>query len=92
MGKRKSRMSKLLAQPKLETTFMCPFCNNADSVECVIHVKEMYAVLSCFVCKGRYYTEADPLTEPVDVYSEWFDACVELNRKRRREDSDEYVV
>jgi transcription elongation factor Elf1 len=68
MGKRKSRMSKLLAQPKLETTFMCPFCNNADSVECVIHVKEMYAVLSCFVCKDRYYTEAHPLTEPVDVY------------------------
>jgi transcription elongation factor Elf1 len=71
-------MSKLLArlkkQAKLETTFMCPFCNNANSVECVIHVKEMYAMLSCFVCKDRYYTEADLLTDHVDIYNEWFDA------------------
>nr|BAX24971.1 hypothetical protein [Oryza minuta] len=48
MGKRKSRMSKMLATakkaaPKLETAFSCPFCNHGGAVECRIDLKHMIA-------------------------------------------------
>ncbi|KAL6606145.1 hypothetical protein ACP70R_041798 [Stipagrostis hirtigluma subsp. patula] len=94
MGKRKSRMSKLAAQPrkppKLETAFTCPFCNHAGAVECRIDLKYAIAVASCFVCKEDYSTTAHALTEPIDVYGEWVDECVKANEdvdvriKRRR--------
>ncbi|TVU12423.1 hypothetical protein EJB05_46067, partial [Eragrostis curvula] len=80
MGKRKSRTSKLLAQPrkvaKLDTVFSCPFCNHAGSVECSIDRKHGIAKTSCFICKEFYATTAHALTEPVDVYSDWIDTCV----------------
>ncbi|TVU12425.1 hypothetical protein EJB05_46069, partial [Eragrostis curvula] len=83
MGKRKSRTSKLLAQPrkvaKLDTAFSCPFCNHAGSVECSIDHKHGIAEASCFVCKEFYATTAHALTEPVDVYSDWIDACEKAN-------------
>ncbi|XP_025813262.1 transcription elongation factor 1 homolog [Panicum hallii] len=63
MGKRKSRTSKSMAAPKLGTEFTCPFCGHPDAVECRIHRKD----------------SANALTEPVDVYSEWIDACVDAN-------------
>ncbi|KAL6606686.1 hypothetical protein ACP70R_042339 [Stipagrostis hirtigluma subsp. patula] len=83
MGKRKSRTAKLAAQPrkapKLDTAFACPFCNHAGSVECRIDLKDRIAEASCFVCKEAYSTTAHALTEPVDVYSEWIDACEKAN-------------
>jgi transcription elongation factor Elf1 len=66
MGGCKSRTSKLLAQPKLDTTF--------TYVDDVLQVRPG---VSCLVCKDRYSTKAHhPPTEPVDVYGEWIDACV----------------
>ncbi|TVU12430.1 hypothetical protein EJB05_46074, partial [Eragrostis curvula] len=83
MGKRKSRTSKLLAQPKkvakLDTAFSCPFCNHAGCVECSIDRKHGIAEASCFVCKEFYATTAHALTDPVDVYSDWIDACDKVN-------------
>ncbi|KAL6606146.1 hypothetical protein ACP70R_041799 [Stipagrostis hirtigluma subsp. patula] len=83
MGKRKSRMSKLAAQPrkppKLETAFTCPFCNHPGAVECRIDLKYSIAVASCFVCKEDYSTTAHALTEPIDVYDEWVDECEKAN-------------
>ncbi|GJN00848.1 hypothetical protein PR202_ga18069 [Eleusine coracana subsp. coracana] len=85
MGKRKSRMSKLLAQPKkqpkLDTTFPCPFCNHRDSVDCFIDLKHNRARVVCFICRENFSTKAHPLTEPVDVYAEWIDACVAVNQQ-----------
>ncbi|GJN00846.1 hypothetical protein PR202_ga18066 [Eleusine coracana subsp. coracana] len=67
MGKRKSRMSKLLAQPKLDTTFPCPFCNHRDSVDCFIDLTHNCARVACFICREKYSTKAHPLMAPVDV-------------------------
>nr|BAX24796.1 hypothetical protein [Oryza barthii] len=80
MGKRKSRVSKMIATakkaaPKLETAFSCPFCDHGGAVECSIDIKHMIAEASCFVCQARYSTTAHALTEPIDVYSEWIDQC-----------------
>ncbi|XP_062228102.1 transcription elongation factor 1 homolog [Phragmites australis] len=83
MGKRRSRKaSKATAPPKklkLDTAFDCPFCNHTGSVECSIDLKHRIAVASCGVCNERYCTVANALTEPVDVYSEWIDACERAN-------------
>ncbi|RCV20583.1 hypothetical protein SETIT_4G068300v2 [Setaria italica] len=77
MGKRKSRKTK--APPpkkaKLEKAFDCPFCNSRASVECTINLKDRIATARCEVCKDVYFTSAHALTEPIDVYSDWIDAC-----------------
>ncbi|RCV31976.1 hypothetical protein SETIT_6G221300v2 [Setaria italica] len=80
MGKRKSRSSKVAAQPKkapkLEKVFTCPFCNHPESaVACRIDLKDRIAEASCRICSETYFTSANALTEPVDIYSEWIDAC-----------------
>lgn len=64
---------------KLATTFSCPFCNHADSVDCTIDLKLRIAEVACHVCKESYSTKAHELTEPIDVYSEWIDECEKVN-------------
>ncbi|KAF0901510.1 hypothetical protein E2562_003493 [Oryza meyeriana var. granulata] len=92
MGKRKSRMSKVIATakkaaPKLETVFRCPFCDHTGMVECRIDLKLMVAEASCCNCLAKYSTTAHALTEPIDVYSEWIDEC-ELANVAAADDDD----
>ncbi|KAL6570636.1 hypothetical protein OROGR_000186 [Orobanche gracilis] len=89
MGKRKS---KTKPQPKkrvkLDTVFDCPFCNHTGSVECDIDMKELIGEAKCGICQEHYSTTVTALTEPIDIYSEWIDACERVN-KREDEDGDE---
>jgi transcription elongation factor Elf1 len=84
MGKRKSRTSKLMAEPKkapkLDTDFTCPFCNHPGAVQCNIFLRarRLFSAAPCSVCKETY-TKANALTEPIEVYSEWIDSCEEAN-------------
>ncbi|CAN6165043.1 unnamed protein product [Urochloa humidicola] len=97
MAKRKSRKAAKAPpkkKDKLETAFDCPFCNHRASVECTIVLKERIAVATCGVCKEIYHTDANALTEPIDVYSEWIDACELANEGvrnvcRRRSEGDD---
>ncbi|CAN6215030.1 unnamed protein product [Urochloa humidicola] len=99
MGKRKSRKAAKAPpkkKKKLETAFDCPFCNHRGSVECKIDFKERIAVATCRVCQEIYHTDVNALTEPIDVYSEWIDACELANEglrdvRRRRSQSDDDV-
>ncbi|CAN6190833.1 unnamed protein product [Urochloa humidicola] len=92
MGKRKSRSSKLVAQPKkapkLEKVFICPFCNHPESVKCRIHLRYGYAEALCLICDESYCTVPNNLTAPTDVYHEWIDECERANQgihvRRRR--------
>ncbi|ERN09525.1 hypothetical protein AMTRI_Chr09g32810 [Amborella trichopoda] len=80
MGKRKSRTvlpKKKL--PKLDTTFCCPFCNHPDSVDCIIDRKLKIGEAICRVCEVGYATKIHALTEPIDIYCEWVDACEAAN-------------
>ena len=81
MGKRKSRKPVAAPKkpPKLDTEFACPFCGHPDAVGCLIVLKRGFARASCRICQESYATRANALTEPVDVYSEWIDACVDVN-------------
>ena len=82
MAKRKSRKAKAPPKKKpakLDTAFVCPFCGHPDAVGCLIDLKHRFARASCRICQESYATRANALTEPVDVYSEWIDACVDAN-------------
>ena len=35
----------------------------------------------CYVCQEVYHTRAHYLTEPVDVYHDWIDACKKANQE-----------
>lgn len=97
MGKRKSKAKPAAKKkPKLDTAFDCPFCNHSGSVECSIDLNHRIGRASCGTCKEEYSTLANALTEPVDVYSEWIDACelanegVDLRRSRRGDDEKDF--
>jgi transcription elongation factor Elf1 len=70
----------LQADPKLETTFNCPFCNASKSVVCTMDWETQRATVECTACKVNHVMERiSHLTEPIDVYTEWLDACEEEN-------------
>uniref|UniRef100_M8C6P4 Transcription elongation factor 1 homolog n=1 Tax=Aegilops tauschii TaxID=37682 RepID=M8C6P4_AEGTA len=58
----------------------CPFCNHPDSVACTIDLKLYVITAVCYVCQEVYHTTAHYLTEPVDVYHDWIDACEMANQ------------
>lgn len=82
MGKRKSsKPPPKKVRPKLDTTFNCPFCNSAKSVTCKLDWERDIGTVDCSVCKANYTTPVTHLTEPIDVYSDWIDACEEENQE-----------
>ncbi|OAY27850.1 hypothetical protein MANES_15G020700v8 [Manihot esculenta] len=50
-----------------------------NAVECIIDRKLRFGEAGCSACKASYSTSINPLTEPIDIYSEWIDECVKLN-------------
>lgn len=77
MGKRKksSRGPTKRIKQVLPTTFTCLFCNHDDSVVCSIDKKLGVGNLNCKVCGQHFQTTVNALSAPVDVYSDWVDAC-----------------
>ena len=81
MGRRKSKRKP---PPKkmtgtLETEFTCPFCNHDKSCEVKMDRGRKTGIISCTVCLEEFQTLITHLSEPVDVYSEWIDACEAAN-------------
>ncbi|KAJ5144131.1 uncharacterized protein N7515_002918 [Penicillium bovifimosum] len=78
MGKRKKSSSKPQGPKKREplpTTFSCLFCNHENSVVVKLDKKLGLGDLSCKVCGQKFQTGINYLSAPVDVYSDWVDAC-----------------
>ncbi|KAJ5810899.1 hypothetical protein N7447_010415, partial [Penicillium robsamsonii] len=78
MGKRKKSSSKPQGPRKREplaTTFSCLFCNHENSVIVKLDKKLGLGDLSCKVCGQKFQTGINYLSAPVDVYSDWVDAC-----------------
>lgn len=83
MGKRKSSAKPAACKKrveKLDTVFTCPFCNHGSSVECKFDMEKMVGLAVCYVCKARFGTNITPLTEAIDIYSEWIDECERVNK------------
>lgn len=94
MGKRKksSRGPAKRVTQKLDTKFNCLFCNHDKSVSCTLDKKNSIGTLSCKICGQSFQTRITSLSQPVDVYSDWFDAVEEVNLGRGSEsegDDDE---
>ncbi|QHS74443.1 Elf1p [Saccharomyces paradoxus] len=90
MGKRKKstrKPTKRLVQ-KLDTKFNCLFCNHEKSVSCTLDKKNSIGTLSCKICGQSFQTRINSLSQPVDVYSDWFDAVEEVNSGRGSDTDD----
>ena len=90
MGKRKSsKPPPKKVAPKVDTQFTCPFCNHDKSVVARLdHVAEK-GLVECNVCAQKYTCNITHLSEPIDVYSDWIDACERINAKDDDEDEDD---
>jgi len=78
MGRRKSKRKpppKRRAIQPLDQMFNCPFCNHEKSCEVKMDKSRNSALISCRVCSERFQTTINFLSEPIDVYNEWIDAC-----------------
>ncbi|XP_065183255.1 transcription elongation factor 1 homolog [Sycon ciliatum] len=82
MGKRKSKRKpppKRKLTGNLSKVFNCPFCNHESSCEVVMDRARSTGIISCRVCLEDFQTSITYLSEPVDVYADWVDACEEAN-------------
>ncbi|KAH3899021.1 related to Transcription elongation factor 1 homolog [Saccharomycodes ludwigii] len=91
MGKRKKSTRKPVKRlvQKLDTQFNCLFCNHDKSVTCTLDKKNGIGSLSCKICGTNFQTMINTLSQPVDVYSDWFDAVEEVNANENNEEEDD---
>ncbi|GFW60043.1 transcription elongation factor 1 homolog [Trichonephila clavipes] len=83
MGRRRSKRKpppKQKAIMPLETQFNCPFCNHEKSCEVKMDRQRNTGRITCRVCLEDFQTSINYLSEPVDVYSDWIDACESANQ------------
>ncbi|EEQ40808.1 hypothetical protein CLUG_04937 [Clavispora lusitaniae ATCC 42720] len=79
MGKRKSSAKPVKKiKQKLDVTFRCLFCNHEKSVICTLDKKNSIGDLHCKICGQSFQTAINSLSQPVDIYSDWIDACEDL--------------
>ncbi|KAG8274788.1 Transcription elongation factor 1 [Homalodisca vitripennis] len=76
MGRRKSNRKpppKRKAVVPLPVEFNCPFCN------VTMDRGRRSGRIACRVCFEDFQTTIHFLTEPIDVYNDWIDACETAN-------------
>jgi len=81
MGKRKksSKPPPKKKRPILSKVFDCPFCDHAGSCSCELKRDKMQGTIACNVCDAKFTTTINNLSEAIDVYSDWIDACERAN-------------
>ncbi|KAI8910964.1 transcription elongation factor 1 [Gorgonomyces haynaldii] len=92
MGKRKSttRKPQKKLKQKLDKSFACLFCNHEGTVSVKLNHEDKVGDLSCTACGVTFQNKINALSEAVDVYSDWVDACEAANKKAALEDDDEF--
>lgn len=79
MGKRKTAAKPVKRiKQTLDITFTCLFCNHEKSVVCTLDKKNSLGELHCKICGQSFQSAINPLSQPVDIYSDWIDACEDL--------------
>eukprot|EP00191_Tetraselmis_sp_GSL018_P008484 CAMPEP_0177617634 /NCGR_PEP_ID=MMETSP0419_2-20121207/25033_1 /TAXON_ID=582737 /ORGANISM="Tetraselmis sp., Strain GSL018" /LENGTH=66 /DNA_ID=CAMNT_0019116251 /DNA_START=240 /DNA_END=440 /DNA_ORIENTATION=+ len=63
----------------MEKQFTCPFCNHEKSVQVKMNFKDKRGEAKCTMCSEYYNCEINPISEEIDVYSDWIDACEKVN-------------
>lgn len=51
------------------------FCNHEKSVVCELDKKSNIGTLRCKTCGQTFQSLINGLSQPVDIYSDWVDAC-----------------
>ncbi|XP_047122331.1 transcription elongation factor 1 homolog [Hydra vulgaris] len=77
-AKRKAPQKKKILGT-LENQFNCPFCNHEKSCDVKMDKQRNVGHISCRVCLEDFQTPITYLSEPVDVFGDWIDACEEAN-------------
>lgn len=86
MGKRKSSAKPVKqVKVKLELTFTCLFCNHERLVICTLDKKNSLGELHCKICGQSFQSGINLLSQPVDVYSDWIDACEDLAEQAEKD-------
>ncbi|KAI9353257.1 transcription elongation factor Elf1 like-domain-containing protein [Zopfochytrium polystomum] len=86
MGKRKSsRKVVKKARPKLDKDFACLFCNHDRSILTTLDRENQVGKLECKKCGVNFQTPINYLSEPIDVYSDWVDACEATNKQAAKQ-------
>lgn len=83
MGKKKSKRKPIAARKAVEPLdmqFDCPFCNHEKSCEVKMDRTRNTARIQCRICMEEFASTTNYLSEPIDVYSEWIDACESANQ------------
>jgi len=83
MAKRKSKRkapTKRKALEPLDVQFNCPFCNHEKSCEVKMDRCKNVGRIFCRICLEEYTNTINYLSEPLDVYSDWIDACETVNQ------------
>ncbi|KAI6233163.1 Transcription elongation factor 1-like protein [Aphelenchoides fujianensis] len=78
-SKRKAPTKAKIIEP-LDTQFNCPFCNHEKVCEVKLDRIRNIGFIECRVCTETFQTSINYLSEPIDVYSDWIDACESVNR------------
>ncbi|KAJ3099960.1 hypothetical protein HDU97_002632 [Phlyctochytrium planicorne] len=80
MGKRKAaKRQSTKVKTKLDKEFSCLFCNHEKTVIPKIDRDQKIGHLECKNCGESFQFVINSLSEPIDVYSAWVDACEEAN-------------
>jgi len=82
MGRRKKARKappKKKTTQKLDTVFNCPFCNHEKSCDVKLNRERNIGYVACRVCLEDFQTTINYLSEAIDVYGEWIDACESAN-------------
>ncbi|KER26296.1 hypothetical protein T265_06414 [Opisthorchis viverrini] len=82
MGRRRSANKpppKRKAIQPLDKVFNCPFCNHGRSCEVVLQRDNNIGYIKCTICLEDFQTKINYLSQEIDVYNDWIDACEEAN-------------
>jgi len=77
-SKRKAPTGRKALEP-LDLQFNCPFCNHEKSCEVKMDRTRNTGRITCRICLEDFQSTINYLSEPIDVYSEWIDACENVN-------------
>ncbi|KAH8863546.1 Transcription elongation factor 1 like [Schistosoma japonicum] len=63
----------------LDKVFNCPFCNHGRSCEVIMQRDNNIGYIKCTICLEDFQTKINYLSQEIDVYNDWIDACEEAN-------------
>ena len=81
MGRRKSKRQAPARRNMLvlDQIFDCPFCNHEKSCDVNMDKERNTGRVQCTKCFEDFQAKINFLSEPIDVFNEWIDACEAAN-------------